>query len=243
MSIPRNPFIKGYKNPIIGRCLCVLDDISKSVRLLPTHYSQVNSDYSSLVGKKVRYCNSYAYVISAEQPTSEDVIRECQRMGTVIDIMYQIGAKWITPTGNGDSLGFYPIEADAKKVVEKISFIEGVFGHYWRISSKHLPGPVLEHLIEFSFDHHPSQYSSMGIELFAKRDSKLIGEFTGLGVIFELPAWCGSSCRHYKKELENNNFDAAFIDIVIAAGKAGVGVLLFDREAQTIKQLPIYEDE
>lgn len=234
--IQQNPFHKGFSKPTIEPLFCVISDDSSIVQYLPIHPSQQSIELHLLEDSSGRYCDSYVFAYLENIGIPDDVLDECDRLGYISHILFQVQ---VSDDEQITNLGYYFNEDDAQRAVDNYYSISNAHSRCWRISSYHITVEAMFNLVSNAQRLHPDDYGSTGIELIPKKDNALTGQYWGMVVILNNVPWSEKKCSYYQTEMEKWQFDAQFIAIILTAGRAGVGILIFDEKAEILAGLPV----
>lgn len=235
--IKPNPFSKGCNKPTIKTLFCVISDDANIVQYLPIHPSQQSIELHLLEDSSGRYCDSYVFAYLEDIGIPDDVMDECDRLGSISHVVFQVEAS--NAAGQLINLGYFVTEEEAKAVVDSYSFTAGAASLCWSINCRHITVEAMFNLIETAQRLYPYDYQSTGLEIVPRKDNKLGGTFWGMVVMLKNAPWTEDDCREYQKEMEKWRFDSQFIEIILAAGSAGVSTLIFDDKAETLQGLPV----
>lgn len=232
-----NPFDKHFHSFEI---ICEVDFSSTRLgrKVLPLHDIQKHFNRFDMMRKE---CITNQHYVLVEDPSIPDDLRqECYIKGFTNHVGYKLIAK--CPLGEA-YLGTFNTLERVNAVIERCSFDGVVKGLYWQISADHLPEEVLENLINFAFETHPREYQAWKFTLIPFPDYWNVGECDSLAIRFANTPWSKEDCLKIRKQLRGKGLDKRFIDVVILAGQAGIGMLVFEPDGRVIEGLPVYNTD
>lgn len=237
-----NPFAKGYSRLIIKREMCIVDEMTLSLKHLPLHDLQKNWHDTNLIDCEVAYCDTFA-LITGDASIPDDIWDQCDRMGKIVEVVYAVMAMPDAITSYPIHLGYFTEEYEANSFIDNISFHTGTYSRCWEISSLHLSQQAIDQLYQaivlkkdydnlmFNLFEFPSvDTSCIAVKLLATPWTDQL-----LTYQFDLTA---NQLRTLQREV---GLPECFIDILHLAALADARIVVFDPLASPLQGLPIYE--
>ncbi len=237
MSIPPNPFIRGYQNLRIVRTLCITyeDDCPPVWR--PLHSSQSHLPDDQVARFPCIVCNDFA-LITEGQEIPEALEDHCQTEGIVRTVVYAVEGDDVgQPVHVGDT---YSEEA-AREVIRRLTFETGFYSRCWEISSGHITEEAARYLAELADIATPTRCLFVAFR---------IPYSSAIGVKLIATPWTDENLGHIEgitaDDLRREHFKKAMpeslVNVLHRAAEADVRILIFDADAPILKGLPIFEE-
>lgn len=236
MSTPINPFVRGYRDLSVQQQLAIrtAEDCPVIHRLL--HPSQALLSDEQLLQSACVFSDEHAIVVS-DFPLVPRLKRSCRHEGTVVDVVHAITAiEAGVPVHVGDTYS----QVAAHAVVQRLAFETGHYSRCWEISNAHLCSEALDYLQHLSLSKVPT---GLLFEVFQLVKSPAIG-----CKLYSTP-WSDQALLHTdgrsQQQLRQQHSDAgvpdSLIQILHLAALADTRILIFDPDAATLEDLPLFD--
>jgi hypothetical protein len=175
MTMPRNPFLRGYDKFESNRLLLVSRDEESRFRLYRwLHPQQAGLADFQLIGIRCHFGEAFA-VVAEHPPLPEDIVQQCSYTGSVLAVVHSITAEQV---GTWAHIGNAHSASAAQDVIRQLSFDTGHYSRCWEVSTKHLTPTSLRWLnccaegspppgVLFQAFHIPGSRGAMGVRLQA----------------------------------------------------------------------------
>lgn len=236
MSIPSNPFIRGYHDLTVHRQLVVHVAGDCPVIHRPLHPSQASLSDEQLLQSACRFNDRHAVVISG-LPLDPRLIRACHHEGTVVDVIHAVIAiEAKGPVHVGDTHS----QVTAHAVAQRLAFETGHYSRCWEINSAHLCREASAYLQTLALSKVPT---GLLFEVFALAASPAIG-----CKLYSTP-WNdktllrtdGRRQQQLRQEHSDAGVPASLIQVLHLAALADTRILIFDPDAAMLEGLPLFD--
>ncbi|HIE5136320.1 TPA: ABC transporter substrate-binding protein [Pseudomonas aeruginosa] len=238
MTIPFNPFLRGYHDLRVFRTLLITCDESCPPVWRPLHPSQ-----SSLRDEEIARAHCWVgaefALIAAERMPSVTLRAQCTSIGIVQSVIYAVTAR--SPSGQHEFVGDNYSKEDANEVVRRLAFETGHFSRCWEISTAHLDDSSYRYLAD-----RVDQGGQPGMLFVAFR----IPFSPALGLKLIGTPWTDEhlahleegSAEHLRLQHSRDGMPEALTEALHLAAQADVRMLVFDADAPLLEGLPVYEE-
>lgn len=237
MPSVRNPFIRGYQDLHFHRILLIThqDDCPPVYRAL--HPSQALLPDSQVCQFPCIFSDDFA-LITEGQVISAELDNQARYDGLVRAVVYSI--EGTDGTGKLTHIGDAVSQEEARKVIQNLAFKTGHFSRCWEISTGHLCDDAITYLNTWANHEFPT---GLMFELFQLPCS------SAFGIKLISTPWTDDNLSkvdetdsdHLRQEQLNAGVPASLITVLHLAAQADTRILIFDRDALILPDLPFYE--
>lgn len=231
-----NPFLRGYQNLRISRCLFITyeDDCPPVWR--PLHPSQAHLPDDEIARFPCVFTEDYA-LITEGQEIPEELEAQCQSEGLVRAVVYAVnGDDFGQPVHIGDTCS----EEVAREVVRRLRFETGHYSRCWEISTAHIAPDAILYLEELADVTSPTGF------LFA---TFRMPHSPAIGVKLMATPWTdanleyveGISAEQLRQEHLRKGVPKSLVEVLYLAALADVRMLVFDADAPELGGLKRYD--
>lgn len=232
-----NPFLRGYQNLRISRCLFITyeDDCPPVWR--PLHSSQAQLPDDAIARFPCVFNEDYV-LITEGQEIPEELEAQCQSEGLVRSVVYAVeGDDFGQPVHIGDTYS----EEVAREVVRRLRFETGHYSRCWEISSAHITPDAIRYLEDMAATETPSSLlfvafhipcsPAVGVKLIATPWTDANLEYVE-----------GISAEQLRQEHLRKGVPESLVEVLYLAALADVRMLVFDADAPELGGLKRYDE-
>lgn len=238
MSLPSNPFIRGYDGLSVQRLLAICYDDDCPLTYLPLHASQAQLTDSQVERHACLLSDDFALITEGREVSSK-LAAKCRSHGVVRTVVYAVMAEEAgKPLHVADT---YSAEA-ASEVVRRLRFETGAYSRCWEISSAHLDADAHRFLAELADIATPTLFLFIAFR---------IPYSPAIGLKLIATPWTddnlrmveGITAKRLMQEHRKKGMPESLIHVLHLAALADVRMLVFDADARVLEGLPLYDSD
>ena len=237
MSLPNNPFLRGYWGLDVQRVLEIRFDTPCLPVWRPLHPSQAHLSDDQIALKSCLLCHGYAVVTQGQRiPRALRALGDAS--GSVAAVRYAIHAD---DDGQPVRLGDVSSPEEAREIIRRLSFETGLFNRCWEISDWHLDRAALDYLAGLASASPPC---GPLFSVFRLGSGPLGVRLIGIPWNdAHLRDTDGTTVAALRQALLQHGAPRSLANALLLAGEADVRFLVFDGGAPRLDGLSTYDHD